>query len=199
MIREAEAEVLVEASHSNLQTGQSALDYCRAAFESGKHVVMANKGPVAVAYAELLAQAQQAGKQLCFESTVMAGTPALRLAQTGLAGCRILAARGILNGTTNYILTQMEVGMDYGEALAQAQSLGYAEADPTGDVEGWDAAGKVLILAAVLFGQRLSFADMAVSGISKLTADDIEIGPSGRDALEIDRQCQARGRASSSR
>lgn len=174
LIQQAEADVLVEVSYSNLETAQPALDYCRAALDKGMHLVLANKGPVALAYAELMQRAQQAGKQVLLEATVMAGTPALRLADAGLAGAQITAARGILNGTTNYILTQMEGGMDYAEALAQAQSLGYAEADPTADVEGWDAAGKVLILAAVLFGRQLSFDAMQVRGISQLSAADIE-------------------------
>jgi homoserine dehydrogenase len=174
LIRDSDADVLVEASVTKLEHGQPALDYCRAAFASGKHVVLANKGPVAVAYDELRQLAGQTRKQLLFEATVMAGTPSLRLGAVGLAGCKILSARGILNGTTNYILTQMENGMDYAAALAQAQQLGYAEADPTADVDGWDAAGKAIILAAALFGQRLSFADMSVSGISHLSAADIE-------------------------
>ncbi|MBZ0303034.1 MAG: homoserine dehydrogenase [Anaerolineae bacterium] len=174
LIRTAAADALVEVSYSNLQTAQPALDYCRAALESGKHVVMANKGPAALAYAELQALGQQVGKFVGIEATVMAGTPTLRLALEALAGCRILAARGILNGTTNYILTQMESGMAYGEALEEAQALGYAEADPTADVEGWDAAGKAVILAAAVFQQHLSLETMPVKGISHLTRVDLE-------------------------
>jgi homoserine dehydrogenase len=172
--REGDADVLVEASPSDFQTGQPALDVCYAAFASGKHVVLANKGPVAVAYSDLRAAARKAGKLLRFEATVMAGTPSIRLAQQALAGCQISEARGILNGTTNYILTQMEQGMPYAEALAQAQRLGYAEADPTADVEGWDAAGKAIILAAALFGASLRMADLEVKGISGITPADIE-------------------------
>ena len=174
LIRESNADVIVEVSYSNLQTGQPALDYCRSALTCGKHLALANKGPVALAYAELRDLAQQSGKQLFFESTVMAGTPALRLGDDALAGCQILEARGILNGTTNYILTQMESGMAYADALAQAQALGYAEADPTADVEGWDAAGKALILAAALFDRQLDLKKMSVTGISQLTTTDIE-------------------------
>lgn len=173
IIRQSNADVMVETTHTNLQTGQPALDYCLAAFDSGKHVVLANKGPVAVAYAELKEQARQAGKRLLFEGTVMAGTPSIRLALEALAGCTIREARGILNGTTNYILTQMENGMSYGDALAQAQQLGYAEADPAGDVDGWDAAGKVIILAAALFNKKLTLSDMSVTGISRIGADDV--------------------------
>ena len=103
----------------------------------------------------------------------MAGTPSLRLALQALAGCEISEARGIINGTTNYILTQMEGGMSYTDALGQAQTLGYAEADPTADVDGWDAAGKALILAAALFGKQLRLSDMEVKGISSISADDV--------------------------
>lgn len=170
---ECPAAVLVEASPSDLETGQPALDLCYAAFGSGKHVVLANKGPVAVDYAGLRAAAERAGRRLAFEATVMAGTPALRLALHDLAGSGIRGVRGILNGTTNYILTQMESGQDYADALAAAQQAGYAEADPRGDVEGWDAAGKVIILAAALFDLKLTLADIDVTGITGITADDI--------------------------
>jgi len=174
LIKNCNADVMVECSHTNLQTGQPALDYCYAAFDSGKHVVLANKGPVAVGYTDLVARAAQAGKQLRFEATVMAGTPSIRLAMQALAGCKITEARGILNGTTNYILTQMEGGMSYADALAQAQQLGYAEADPAGDVEGWDAAGKVIILARALFNSSITFKDMDVKGITGITSDDVK-------------------------
>ncbi len=174
IIRESNADVMVESTHSNFETAQPALDYCRAAFDSGKHVVLANKGPVALAYSELVTLADSAGKKLFFEATVMAGTPSIRLAMDALSGCQITEARGILNGTTNYILMQMENGMPYGEALAQAQSLGYAEADPAGDVDGWDAAGKALILANAVFGTPLTLSQMTVKGISNLTQADIE-------------------------
>lgn len=171
--RDSNADVLVEVSPTNLQTGQPALDLCMAALDSGKHVVLANKGPVAVAYRELVLKAEAAGRQFLFEGTVMAGTPSLRLAREALAGCTISEVRGIVNGTTNYILTQMEAGMGYAEALQQAQDIGYAEADPTADVDGWDAAGKAIILAQALFGVKFTFDQMSVRGISQLTAQDI--------------------------
>ncbi len=173
LIRQSSAAVVVECSPTNLQTAQPALDYCRASLSSGKHLVLANKGPLALAYAELVTLAQQAHKQLRFEATVMAGTPSIRLALQALRGCTIHEAHGILNGTTNYILTQMEGGMSYSDALVQAQQLGYAETDPTADVDGWDAAGKVIILARALFNSSITLADMAVSGISQITLDDV--------------------------
>lgn len=174
LIRKTKAEVMVECSLTNLQTGQPALDYCRAAFETGKHVVLANKGPVAVAYSELVERARKAGKLLRFEATVMAGTPSIRLAMQALQGCQISEARGVLNGTTNFILTQMESGMSYADALAEAQRLGYAEADPTADVGGWDAAGKALILARALFNSSLQLRDMNVQGITSISSEDVK-------------------------
>lgn len=174
ILRESSADVFVEISPSNLQTGQPALDLCHLALEHGKHIVLANKGPVAVAYAELMAAARAANRRVLFEGTVMAGTPSLRLGMRALAGCTISAARGILNGTTNYMLTQMENGKPYAEALAEAQALGYAEADPTADVDGWDAAAKAIIVSQAIFNRKLTFADMEVRGISHLTPADID-------------------------
>lgn len=174
LIRESNADVMVETTHTNLDTAQPALDYCRLALASGKHIVLANKGPIALAYDELKQEAARTGTQVRFEATVMAGTPSIRLAMQALAGCAISEARGILNGTTNYILTQMESGMSYTDALAQAQSLGYAEADPTADVDGWDAASKALIIATTIFGQTLKLSDIRVQGISKISAEDIQ-------------------------
>jgi homoserine dehydrogenase len=171
--RESNADVLIEASPSNLETGQPALEVCLAAFAGGRHVVLANKGAMVCGYGQLQQAAQRAGKKLLFEATVMGGTPALRLGMKALAGCTISEVKGIINGTTNYILTQMEGGMSYGEALAEAQGLGYAEADPTADVDGWDAAGKAIILAAALFNRPVTFDDMTVQGISHLTPDHV--------------------------
>jgi len=173
IVRESSADAIIEVSPTNLQTAQPALDLFRLAFEHSKHVITANKGPIALAYADLKERAGRAHRTLGIEATVMAGTPSLRLALESLQGCRIKEARGIVNGTTNYILTQMEGGMDYADALAQAQQLGYAEPDPTADVEGWDAASKVLILSTVLFGKRLTMDDLDVRGISSITAADV--------------------------
>jgi len=173
-IRESNADTVVEISWTDVQTGQPAIDHVKAAFESGKNAVLTNKGPVALAYRDLAGLAAVHDVQFRFEGTVMSGTPTIRLAQSSLAGCEILEIQGILNGTTNYILTQMESGQSYADALAEAQRLGYAEADPTADVEGWDAAGKAVILANVLMGGELRVADVDRTGISGLTLADVE-------------------------
>ena len=174
MIRHGNADVLLEASPTNLETAQPALATCHLALDQGLHIVLANKGPVALDYGCLHDKADAKGLHMRYEATVMAGTPTMHLAEDALAGCAIRSARGILNGTTNYILTQMETGMTYAEALAQAQALGYAETDPTGDVEGWDAAGKVLILANALFGSSLTMNDLDVQGITDISSEDID-------------------------
>ena len=173
-VTQSTAQVIVEATPSNLATGQPALDVCYAALDAKKHVILANKGPVSVAYNELMARASANNRLVRFESTVMAGTPSIRLAMNALRGSKITAVKGILNGTTNYILTQMEAGMPYADALADAQRLGYAETNPDGDVLGFDAAGKVIILAAVVFGMKLKQGDMSIKGITEITPQMID-------------------------
>jgi homoserine dehydrogenase len=173
-IRDTDADVIVEATWTNLETGEPAITHIRTAFHAGKHVVTSNKGPVALAYKELKSLADAGGLLWGIEGTVMSGTPALRLGTTALAGCTIQAVRGILNGTTNFILTRMEDGATYTEALAEAQRLGYAEADPTADVEGYDALGKLLILAAVVFDHPITAHQVSRQGITHLTPQDIQ-------------------------
>ncbi len=174
LIKESNGTVMCELAFTDLTTGEPAISHCKAAIESGKHVVTSNKGPAALAYRQLSALAKKNGVRFMIEGTVMSGTPVLNLGDGPLAGCNITAARGILNGTTNYILTQMEGGMSYEDALTKAQELGYAEADPTGDVEGYDARGKVTILANVVMGTSLKIDDVSCQGITKITLDDIE-------------------------
>src|SRR6266704_6787580 len=108
------------------------------------------------------------------EATVMAGTPVLSTIREGMAGVHVTAIRGILNGTTNYILSAMATGRSYSEALAEAQAHGYAEADPTADVEGYDAVAKTLILAALVFGQQLQPAQVVRQGITAITREQVQ-------------------------
>ncbi|MBA4383098.1 MAG: homoserine dehydrogenase [Anaerolinea sp.] len=181
LIRECNADVIVEMSYTDLKTGQPATDHVIEALTQKKHVVTTNKGPVALHYSRLEALAEANGVQIGVEGTVMSGTPTLRLAREILSAGKIRKVMGIFNGTTNYILTQMESGMSYADALAEAQKLGYAEADPTGDVEGFDAAGKVVILARLVMNEQISMEDVDRTGISKLTLEDIN---SAKDAGE---------------
>ena len=166
-------DVLVEVSYTDLQTAEPATSYVRAALERGKHVVTTNKGPATLHFSELSKLAEINGVVLGIEGTVMSGTPVLRMARKMLAGSFITKIEGILNGTTNYILTRMEAGVGYEEALVEAQMEGYAEADPFNDVEGFDAAAKVVILGNSLLEANLSFSDVAVEGITGLSKSDM--------------------------
>jgi homoserine dehydrogenase len=167
-------DVLVEVTGTNLRDAEPGLSHIRTALTQGLHIVTANKGPGALAARELFELAEQQGVQLRMEATVMAGTPVISTVSEGLAGADVHALRGILNGTTNYILTAMAGGRDYAEVLAEAQAQGYAEADPTADVEGYDAVAKTLILAALVFGCALKPEQVARRGITEITQEQIQ-------------------------
>ncbi|MGM0865176.1 MAG: homoserine dehydrogenase [Bacillota bacterium] len=174
-IRETNADTIIEVSYTDVKTGQPAIDHCKAAFESGKNVVMTNKGPVALAYNVLAEIANKHGVYWGFEGTVMSGTPALRMPIATLAGNEITEIRGILNGTTNYILTKMEnEGASYDDALKEAQERGFAEADPTSDVEGHDARYKIAILSNYCMKAPLTVEEVSCKGITGITLKDIE-------------------------
>ena len=144
------------------------------ALKAGKNVVSANKDLIAEEGRELLDTAQEYGKDFLFEAAVAGGIPIIRPLKQCLAGNEITDVLGIVNGTTNYILTKMfEEGMEFEDALRQAQKLGYAEADPTADVEGLDAGRKVAIMASIAFHSRVVFSDVYTEGITKITAADI--------------------------
>ena len=173
-INNSNADLVVELAYTDLKTGQPALSHMTAAFESGKHFVTTNKGPVALHYKTLKALSKKYDLQAGIEGTVMSGTPSLFLGKEALMAANIKSIEGILNGTTNYMLMRMEAGLDYKSALIEAQELGYAEADPTGDVEGFDASAKVVILANLLMGAELTMDDVNRKGMSTLSLKDIE-------------------------
>lgn len=173
-IEESHADVLVELSYTDLQTGEPAISHIRQAIEKGQHIITTNKGPIALCYPELAALARKHNVEIGIEGTVMSGTPAVRLGQELLTAANVTRIQGIVNGTTNYILSQMDNGDTYSAALAEAQDRGYAEADPTGDVEGFDAAGKVVILANVLMHASITIHDVDRQGITRLTSQDIK-------------------------
>jgi homoserine dehydrogenase len=168
------ADILVEVTPTNLLDAEPGMSHMRAALSKGMHVVSANKGPAALAANELISLARQHGVQLRVESTVMAGTPVISTIREGMAGARVYAIRGILNGTTNYILSAMCEGRGYVEALADAQAKGYAETDPTADVEGYDAVAKTLILAALIFDRTLKPEQVVRKGITAITREQIQ-------------------------
>src|SRR5207302_9162289 len=144
-------------------------EYVLELLSSGRSVVSANKQLVARRGGELFAAASRAGVQLRFEASVCAAIPVIKVLRESLSFSRVHRVLGIVNGTTNFILTRMERGAGYDDALAEAQRLGYAEADPTDDVSGADAAAKMAILATVAFGTRVTLADVWHTGIEDLT------------------------------
>lgn len=153
---------------------EPARSYVLSAISAGKHVVTANKALIALHGNEIFAAARERGVVVAFEAAVAGGIPIIKAIREGLAGNRIRGVAGIINGTSNYILTQMrERGAEFGEALSEAQALGYAEADPHFDIDGIDAAHKLTILAAIAFGIPLSFADVYIEGIRGLESADI--------------------------
>ena len=173
MVQTTPADLLLEAAPANLTDGQPGLGCIEAALSRGMHVVTADKAPLVLAYSRLMALAQAHGAQLRFDATVCGGLPAINLGQRDLATAAITRLEGVVNLTTNYILTQMAGGRSYDEALAHAQAAGHAEADPRLDVEGWDAACKLVILAHSVLGCPATLADVAVEGITGVTTDDL--------------------------
>lgn len=174
LIKDSNVTVWCELTYTDLNTGGPAIEHVKVALNSGKHIVTSNKGPAALLYPEMKALADENGVKFLIEGTVCAGTPVINLADGPLAGCTISKIAGILNGTTNYMLTEMEKGMSYDEVLKIAQDLGYAEADPTGDVEGYDARGKVTILANIVMDAGIKISDVPCQGITNITPDDID-------------------------
>ncbi|MGA8136189.1 MAG: homoserine dehydrogenase [Pseudomonas gingeri] len=174
VIKHSGADIVVEATFTNPVDGEPATSFCRWALEGGKHVVTTNKGPIALHGAELKALARRNNLAFEYEGSVMSGTPVIRLAKQSLAGSSMVGFEGILNGTSNFVLTSMEGGLGFAEAVSQAQVLGYAEADPTADVEGHDVRLKVVILANELLDAKLTVSDVSCSGISSLNLGDIE-------------------------
>ena len=173
-LQATEADMLAEVTGTNLRDAEPGISHIRAALSKGMHVITANKGPAALAASQLFALAHLNHVHFRLESTVMAGTPVISTIREGMAASSITAIRGILNGTTNYILSSMTAGRDYAEALAEAQAQGYAEADPTADVEGYDAVAKTLILSALFFGQQLKPEQVIREGITAITRGQVQ-------------------------
>ena len=165
----AQAEVLVELSSLAPETGEPALSHIREAFARGIHVVTANKGPLAHAFAALRAEAHARGVEFRFESTVMDGAPVFNMVRNCLPGTRIHGFSGALNSTTKVILRAIEHGRSFEDGVAEAQSLGIAETDPSYDVDGWDSAVKAAALANVLMDARVRPQDVEREGIRSIT------------------------------
>ncbi|MBA4379753.1 MAG: homoserine dehydrogenase [Anaerolinea sp.] len=172
-IRKCPAEVLFENTPVNHAAGEPAITHLRLALESGMHAITANKGPVVHAYRELTDLARAKGRRFFFESTVMDGAPIFSLFRSTLPAAQLKSFRGVLNSTTNLILTRMENGETFDQAVKYAQSIGIAETDPSADVDGWDAAVKVAALVTVLMDTPLKPQQVKRKGIREITPEKI--------------------------
>jgi homoserine dehydrogenase len=172
VIENVEAEVVVEVTPVNIKNAEPAISHIIKAFKTGKHVVTTNKGPLALAMPALTELAEHNDVFLRFSGTVGGGTPMLEFAKRCLAGDKILRVKGILNGTTNYILSEMgQNSISFQDALANAQQLGYAEREPSMDVDGFDTACKIVILSNWIMGRKVTLKDVDITGIRGVTLE----------------------------
>lgn len=170
IIEKTSADMVVELTTLDVESGQPATEHISKALACGMDVVTANKGPIAFAYSELRTLTRSRGVHLRFEGTVMDGTPIFSLVEKTLPGCTVLGLKGILNSTSNYVLSEMAKGRTAEEAIAEAQARGIAEADPSLDMDGWDAAAKITALANVLMDARKTPKDVDRTGARGISA-----------------------------
>lgn len=168
-----DADIVVELTTLDIRSGQPAIDHISSALQSKMHVITANKGPIAFAYDRLESLARSRNVKLRFEGTVMDGTPVFNLAEKTLQGCEVIRLEGILNSTSNYVLTEMSKGRSLDDAVKEAQRRGIAEADPSLDLEGWDASAKIVALANVLMGAGMTPLEVDREGIMGISQEDI--------------------------
>ncbi len=173
LLQELAVELVLEASPVNLQTGEPGLSVVRAALQRGIPVVMANKGPLVLAFAELQALAKANGAELGYSATVCGALPVINIGRRDLVAADVLTLAGIFNATTNFILAEMASGRSFAEALAEAQRRGIAETDPSLDVDGWDTANKLVIIANSFLGVEVKLANVTVQGIGAVKAEDL--------------------------
>ncbi|MBR3785209.1 MAG: homoserine dehydrogenase [Firmicutes bacterium] len=174
VVAEADYDAICEMTVLNIFTGQPAIDHIKGAFARGKHVVTANKGPIAWAFDELKQEADEKGLGFFYETTVMDGTPVFNLVEHTLKLCKVTAVSGILNSTTNFILEGLAAGTDYDTIMEEGRRLGFVEADPTMDTHGYDAAAKVTALLNVLMHAGITPEDVDRKGIEDITVEDIK-------------------------
>ena len=167
------ADVVFEASSLDAQTGQPAIDHLKVALDLGAHAITANKGPIVHAFHELTALARAKGKRFLYEATVMDGVPIFSMFPLGLPAMEIRGFSGVLNSTTNVVLTEIEKGRSFDEAIRRAQAMGIAETDPAADLDGWDAAVKVVVLTIVLMGVPMKLEQVQRTGIRELSEEKI--------------------------
>jgi len=190
ILHNKDVDVVVELTATNKETGEPGMTHIRRSLESGINVVTANKGPILLAYKELKTIAVKNNVQLGIGCTTGGALPSINGGVMDLAGADILSIEGVLNGTTNFIIDEIESsGVSFMEALKKAQSLGIAETNPTLDVEGWDTATKLLILTNVLMKEEKSFKDISIEGITNITPEEV------KNALEEGKKYKLIGKA----
>jgi homoserine dehydrogenase len=185
--------VVVETTVLDIAAGQPAIDHVRAGLRAGAHVITANKGPAAFAYAELAELARTAGRAFLFEGAVMDGIPIFNMVRETLPTARISGFCGVVNSTTNFIITAMENGREFTESLAEMQASGIAEADASLDVDGWDAAAKASALANVLLDARTTPHQVERTGIGHLTGDAVRAAVARGNRLKLVARGERRG------
>jgi homoserine dehydrogenase len=172
-LERSRADVLFEASSLDALTGQPAIEHIKTALELGAHAVTANKGPVVHAFHELTTLAREKSRKFFYEATVMDGVPIFSMFPFGLPATDIRGFSGVLNSTTNVVLTEIERGRSFDEAVRRAQAMGIAESDPTADLDGWDAAVKVVVMTIVLLGVPIRLDQVQRTGIRELSEEKI--------------------------
>ena len=175
VLDKADYDVLIECTPTNIDDGGEGLKNIRHALEQGKDVITVNKGPLALKFKELSDLAEKNGCIMRYEGSVGGAMPIINLCKEALIGQKIKSIKGIFNGTCNFILSRMDSGMPFQQALKEAQQLGYAEADPTYDIKGIDSACKVTILANSIFGRDVSIKDVSIIGIDTITEEAISL------------------------
>lgn len=172
-LEHGKVDVLFEVTSLNAPTGQPAIEHLVAALETGAHAITANKGPIVHGYRELTTLAKEKKRQFLFESTVMDGVPIFSLFSRGLPAMELRGFSGVLNSTSNIVLTEVERGRSFDEAVRRAQAMGIAETDPTQDLDGWDSAVKVAAITTVLMGVPTHIDQVQRTGIRELTDEKI--------------------------
>lgn len=173
LIKECKANVLVELTTLSIYDGEPAITHIETAFEKNMHVITGNKGPIAWKYKKLRDAAKMKGLQFLYETIVMDGTPVFNLLKDNLRGCKVISFKGILNSTTNFVLEEMDKGNSYEEAIKEAKKRGFAEMDPSMDIEGWDAAAKTSALLNVFMDANINPTEIDRQGISDITLKDM--------------------------
>jgi homoserine dehydrogenase len=181
-----EADTVLEVTPSNIQTGEPGLSHMLGAFENGKHLVTSNKGPLALAFPKLRETAEKKDLEFRFEASVGGAMPLINLARTALAGDEILAIEGILNGTTNFILSRMtREESPFDVVVREAQEMGIAETDPSYDIDGIDTASKLVILANAIMGIEATYRDVRTTGIRRVTPEVIKLAKEGGCVIKL--------------